>query len=225
MKRNNTLLAIFLILAIIIGAFLLTMFGNPQNSVTSVQNNSTKLEWTNNGTTWLHIDAIYENVTCKNGSIITFYTEMYIKANSSIVVDLSQLAGYNNEKLPPGTNITILAWKGLINDTNRTNVTQANLNLTMQGWSNTRYPQAHDPFYNIFYPGLDIDKLPENVTDNLLFIAPTIEELHILQSNGTDDNETEPIYEVELLHVNSNGTVTLTFLQIPELCRLAAHII
>lgn len=225
MKRNNTLLAIFLILAIVIGAFLLSMFGNPQDSVTTVQNNTTKLEWTNNGTTWLHIDAIYENMTCKNGSIITFYSEMYIKPNSSIVVDLSQLAGYNNEKLPPGTNITILAWKGLINETNKTFTNTSDLNLTMQGWSNTKRPQAHDPFYNIYYPGLNIGQLPENVTNNMLFVAHSIEELHILETNGTDDNETEPIYEVEVLHISSNGTVTLTFLQIPELCRLVAHII
>ena len=225
MQRNIIIGAIVLIVIIVVGALAITMLNNTQTQLNSAGFQDTKLAWSNNGTTWLHIDAIYENVTCKNGTVNTFYSEMYIKPNSTLVVDLSKMAGYDGEKLPPGTKITILAWKGLLNETNMTNVTNANLNLTMQGWSNTQNPVSSDQYYNIVYPGLPIDPLPANVIDNMLFMNTTIQGLDLLEINGTNDAADEPLFEQEILTVDKDGKVTLTMVTAPELCKMIAHII
>jgi hypothetical protein len=221
MANNTLIIAGVLIAVIVVGALAATTLmnnnGTPVNAVTA---EATKLSFQNNGTTWLHMDVILENVTLKNGTLQTSYHELWIKPNGTIVMDLSNLAGYGAEKLPPGTNMRILAWKGLYNNTTATN---GELNLNMQGWSGTLQPGANDAITNVRFSGLRVDLLPKNVTDNLIFTDTNIARLHQQPGFIRDYNEEFNIYEEEILTVDQNGKVTITVTVPPELCSLIAH--
>ncbi len=96
--------------------------------------------------------------------------------NGTAIIDLSNLTGYGNEKLPPGTNITILAGKGLFMPTNSTPTVgnASDLSLSMQGWSGTAQPGSNDTSYNVSFPQLNITQLPtisgNPITDNIILI-------------------------------------------------------
>ena len=223
MANNTLIIAIVLIVVIVAGAFaavtLMNNNGN-QKQVNAVSAGATKLAFQNNGTTWLHMDVILENVTLKNGTLQTFYNELWIKPNGTIVMDLSNLAGYGSDKLPPGTTIRILAWKGLYNTT--LNETTSILNLNMQGWSNTLQPGANDTITNVVLNGLTVQQLPQNVTDNMIFTNTDVTKLHQMQGFIADDDKFT-VYEEEVLTVDQNGKVTITVTTAPELCSLIAH--
>ena len=89
---------------------------------------STKVAFINNGTTWFHFDAVIENMTLKNGTVQNFYVEGYMKPGGNVTIDLSSLAGYGTEKLPAGTTIRVMAWKGLFNQTLTSNQRTYELN-------------------------------------------------------------------------------------------------
>lgn len=234
---NNTLIAAIVIIAVIvIGALAaVTMFQGP-NTATATGDKSTKLALNNNGTTWLQMDIIFENMTAKNGSKESYHCEVFIKPNDTAIIDLSTLAGYGNEKLPAGTTIRILAWKGLFNET--INPSTANLNLNMQGWSNTQNPGPTDTILNVQYPNLPVLKLPANITNTTVIILNEKDLSTLLSGksiNGTlngkqaqigpeillfDNDGDETLYEEELLTVNSDGKVIITLVKTPELCSL-----
>lgn len=219
---NNTLIAaIVIIVVIIIGALAATTFMNNSGNqqVNAASAGATKLSFQNNGTTWLHMDVILENVTLKNGTVQTFYNEMWIKPNGTVTIDISNLAGYGDSKLPPGTTIRILAWKNLFNNTTATN---GELNLNMQGWSGTIQPEANDAITNVKFSGLKVNLLPKKVNDNLLFTDTNIMKLE-QQQGFIDDDDQNCIFEEEILTVDQNGKVTITLTVPPELCSLIAH--
>ena len=169
MQKNTQIAAIViiivaLVLAIVIGTQ--NQFANLSTQNQTVVEGATKLTYSNDGDTWVHQNVIYENVPLKNGSVQTFYSDMYIKPGSSVTVDLSQIAGYGNQQLPAGTNINILTWKELVNET--ISDPTADLEMRMQGWSNTLKPQSYDRYYVIEYPGLTIYNLPEFIKNNKL---------------------------------------------------------
>jgi hypothetical protein len=212
--QKNIKMAAALIIVVAIGALLLTVYNGTQNQVTSGTPvaAATKLTYYNDGTTWVHMNVIYENVTLKNGGTKTFYSDIYIKPGSSATVDLSNLAGYGNEKLPSGTKINVLTWKELVNGT--VNTPTATLEQRMQGWSNTLNPQSSDRYYIIKYPGLTVNSLPDFIKDNYLYTGSDINKLLLfLQGNS-------PVHEQIRLMVDSNGKVYMVFLEIPELCHV-----
>lgn len=221
MKRNNLIIAVALIAVIVIAALAVTTFMKPQGQQASAAGEqSTKLAFYNNGTTWVSADFILENMTLKNGSTQTIYSEEYIKPGDNVTLDLSALAGYDNEPLPAGTTITFLAWFGLNNANNST----GNLNITMQGWSNNSEPQAADQSLNLSYTGLPDDG-SINLTDSAAYTDTDLNAL--IQKVGFDDstNSAEPLSLQGTITVNSDGTVTITLLDTPTLCNLMAHII
>ena len=213
MQKNNQI-AIFLIILAIAGASLLTAYYSTQNQVTADTQvaAATKITYYNDGTTWVHMNVIYENVTLKSGEIKTFYSDVYIKPKSSVTVDLSKLAGYGNEKLPSGTKINILTWKELVNGT--INNPTADLEQRIQGWSNTINPQPYDRYYIIKYPGLTVYNLPNFIKDNNLYIGTDISKLQMFLNGDYS------AHEQILLMVDSDGRVKMIFLEIPELCHV-----
>ncbi len=219
---NRIIVIVALVALIVVGAFALTTFNNTQTPVTAADYKGTKLAFYNNGTTWLHMDVVLENVTMKNGKTKTFYSELYLKPqNGRIVMDLSKLAGYGNRQLPAGTTIRILAWKWLLNPAAGGT---GDLNLTMQGWSNTQFPGPNDEKLEIFYAGLPVNQLPREIKSDTIFTADDINKLHKLQG-FIDYDENIPLYEEEILTVDQNGKVTLTIVFPPELCERIAQII
>lgn len=186
-------------------------------NVTDVSVKGTKLSIHNNGTTWAVLDLIIENATLKNGSVETFYGEVWIKpVNGTATIDLSKLLGYGNEKLPAGTTIRIISWKGLYNAS--TPIANQDLKLEFQGWSNNLEPASEDVIYNVSFRNVSVMQLPANITDNKVTITNNWEDLVDLGTGA------EPIYEEEVLTVNADGTVTITFVQPPTLCGLMANL-
>lgn len=228
MNRNNWIIVIVLIAVIAIGALAATTFMKPQGQQVTAGDAATKLAFYNNGTTWLHLDVVMANVTLKNGTVQNFYAEIWLKpSNGTAVIDLSNLAGYGNEKLPAGTNITIMAWKGLFMPANSTPAVgnTADLNLNMQGWSNTGQPTVDDAIYNVLFSQLNITQLPtingNAITDDTVIINTTA---HNVQYTPEVTDTQKPIFEQELVTVDQNGKVTITIVQAPTLCNLMANI-
>lgn len=232
--NNKLLIAIIVIIAVIvIGALAAMVVMQPKapqkTPITQAADKATKLAFYNNGTTWLHLDVVMENVTLKNGTIQNFYAQIFLKPkNGTVTIDLSNLTGYGNQKLPAGTKITILAWKGLFMPANSTPAVgnTSDLILNMQGWSNTLQPGADDAKFNVFFPQLNITQLPtisgKAITDDTIIINTNANEVKFIPEISEGQ---EPIFEQELLTVDSNGKVTITPLQAPTLCKLVAHII
>jgi hypothetical protein len=218
MANNNLIIAGVLIAVIVVGALAATTLmnnnGTPVNAVTA---GATKLTFQNNGTTWLHLDVIFENATLKNGTNQTFYGRMYLKPNNgTAIIDLSNILGYGDQKLPAGTSIRILAWKGLFMPTaGGTNA----LNLNMQGWSGTLNPVDGDALYNMFYQPLSIFQLPSingtQISNDTWAVKTDLNELNKLVPLAADNHK--PVFEEEILKVDQNGKVTMIIVQAPSI--------
>jgi len=215
MKNNRSV--IILLVLIVFAAVAVSGCTSKTNS-TNVNNSSTKVAFINNGTTWFHFDAVIENMTLKNGTVQNYYVQGYMKPGGNVTMDLSSLAGYGNQQLPAGTTVRVMAWKGLFNQTLKTN--SSDLNLIMQGWSNYLNPTSNDSQYNVTVQNIPVNQLPSNITDNTLIISTdpsTIEE-----SNGTNTSSMEPVFEEEVFTVNANGKVTMTYITPATLCNIVA---
>ena len=213
--QKNRKVAATLIILIILGTLLLIAYYTTQNHVTNKETQvaaATKIAYYNDGTTWVHMNVIYENVTLKNGGVKTFYSDVYIKPKSSVTVDLSNLAGYGNEKLPSGTKINILTWKELQNETIKSST--ATLEQRIQGWSNTLNPQPYDRYYILKYPGLAVNSLPNYIKDNYMYTGNDINKLELFLNGDSY------VHEQILLTVDPDGRIKMTFLEIPELCHV-----
>ena len=105
------------VMLILISIFVVAVSGCASNTKPVANTNlaATKLAFTNNGPTWVHVDAVIENMRMKYGTYENFYIDTYIKPGSNVKMDLSSLAGYGNQPLPSGTKIKLLAWDGLYN--------------------------------------------------------------------------------------------------------------
>lgn len=219
MKKSSILIVALIAIVIIVGAAVYwTNHGQATNSSTT---GDTELALYNNGSTWLYSTAVIENATMKNGTQQNIYVNTYLKPqNGKIVLDLSKTLGYNNEKLPAGTTLRVLAWRGLLSST--ANGT-SDLNLNLQGWSNTQNPQSTDLIYNMTLSNVTVNQLPSSVTDNNLTVSSDINQYQQAISGIT--NGTQPIYTEYIINVDANGKVTITQVQPPTLCNIMAHII
>jgi hypothetical protein len=216
MNKNAGLLALIAIVIVVVAASGCST--NAKQAVkTPVGDKSTKLALTNNDpNAWLHVDLQLVNVTLKNGKMETLYLETFMKPGGTLTIDLSKLLGYGNNKLPAGTTIRILSWKGLYNPTAGGT---SNLDLTMQGWSNTKQPGTGDQKLNIqFSQPLPIAKLPRLVKGNQYWVSNNPQKVNFL-----DNDANEPVFEEEMLTVDPNGKVIITLTTPPELCSAIAH--
>ncbi|MGC9516062.1 MAG: hypothetical protein ACP5C3_00010 [Methanomicrobiales archaeon] len=220
MERNTAIIiAIVIIAVVIVGAFA-AMNMTPQQT-TQISATGTKAAFKNNGTSWIHFFAVFENVTMKNGTVSNIYADVWLRDNGGIAtVDLSNLAGYGDEPLPPGTTISIKAWKNVLRP-------QAggldDLRLHMQGWSNGQTPPTNDTPFLAEFKGLTIIQLPPEITDNQINTTfDSAEAATWLAAISNADGTM--IYEEEIFTVNADGTVTITAVQPPVLCNLIAGI-
>ena len=221
MRKNLGLLAVLAVVIVVVAVSGCSnnATGNNTNNANAINEKSTKLALTNNGTTWLQVEMV-ANVTAKNGTNMTVYAEAFMKPNGTATIDLSQLLGYGNEPLPAGTTIRVQSWKGLF-DTAAGG--EGAINLNLQGWSNTLKPGAKDNSTNINFSPVPIYQLPANINDTVVFLATTPEELAKIAPYDTA--EQEPVFEEELITVNADGTVTITIITPPELCRAIASLV
>jgi outer membrane murein-binding lipoprotein Lpp len=218
MKNKLGLLAILAVVVLVVAVSGCSDNSSSNNNASAISEKGTKLAIFNNGTTWTEMELV-GNATAKNGTNMTIWAKTFIKPNGNMTVDLSQLLGYDNEKLLAGTTIRVQSWSGLFNTPGGG---EGALNLSLQGWSNTRYPTNTD-MTNLTFSPLNISTLPENITDNTVFVATNQEELAKMQTSDTADQT--PLYTEILIVVNEDGTVTITITQPPELCRAIASLI
>lgn len=216
-------IGLFAILAVVI--VVVAVSGCNDNTKTNgtnanaISEKGTKLAIFNNGSTWAHIE-IDANATNKNGTNMTIWADTFIKPNGNVTIDLSQALGYGDAPLPAGTVIRVQSWKGLFNTTGGG---VGALNISFQGWSNTRYPTASASSTNVTFNPLNISTLPANITDSIAYIATTPAELAKIQ--GIDTSNQEPLYEEEIITVNADGSVTITISRAPELCQAITSIV
>ena len=212
---KNSKNVIILLVLIILAAVAVSGCTSKTNS-TSLNQSSTKVAFSNNGTTWFHFDAVIENMTLKNGTVQNYYVEGYMKPGGNVTMDLSGLAGYGNQPLPAGTTVRIMAWKGLFNQTLTTNSSE--MNLIMQGWSNYINPTSNDTKYNVTVQNLPVNKLPANITDNTFLVSTNPASLA-----EDNDSATTPIFEEEVFTVDANGKVTMVYITPATLCNIVAN--
>ena len=113
MKNKNVILLTLVFVAVIaVGAVAVNGYTSNTKPVANTNNAGTKLAFSNNGHTWVHFNAVIENMPMKDGSKQNFYVQGYVKPNGNVNMDLSNLGGYGNNQLPAGTTIRILSWKG-----------------------------------------------------------------------------------------------------------------
>lgn len=217
MRKNLGLLAVLAVVIVVVAISGCSNNNNNQN----INDKSTKLAITNNGTTWAHVELV-GNATHKNGTNMTIWADTFIKPDDNVTIDLSDILGYGNEPLPPGTTIRFQSWKGLFNNT--TGVGDENtLNITFQGWSNNRYPTANDNMTNVTFSPMTVYQLHPDINESVVFLATTEEEL--AKIHKYDTSVEEPVYEEEILIVNQDGSVTIILSVPPELCRAIASIV
>lgn len=219
MRKNLGLLAVLAVVIVVVAVS--GCNDNNNNTSTDVNAKSTKVAIMNHGETWAQVELV-ANVTHKNGTNMTVYVENFIKPDENVTIDLSQIMGYGNEPLPPGTTIRVQSWKGLFNETKGVGG-MGTLDIEFQGWSNTLYPTEKDNKTPVTFKPVPIYKLPKEINQSVSFVATTEEELEKIK--GYDTAEQEPIYEEEIITVHADGRVTITITVPPELCRAIASLV
>ncbi len=211
-NRNSTIVILVLISILAFSVTAYTSYAKPVKTTAD-----TKLAFTNNGLTWVHIDAVIENMQMKDGSTKNVYVDAYIKPGGNVNMDLSKLAGYGNQPLPAGTTIRLLAWDGLYNPTVST--TLNNLNLNIQGWSKTTTPQSTDKIYNTAYSNLKVSKLPNGITNSIIKVTtnPNNFRAHLASTS------LQTILDEKILTIDSKGKLTMVTVTPPVLCKIMAH--
>ena len=218
---NRIIIGAVIIIVVIIGAALLltgALTGQPNTN--QVQAATTKVAIQNNGSTWAQVEMVMNNVTMKNGTVKTIYIESYVKPKGNVTIDLSQLLGYDNEKLPAGTTIRIQSWKGLFNETPSGT---DNLNISFQGWSNNLDPQPTDEIVPVNYGPLPVAQLPASITDSIFWSSDDLAKMQDVIPLDTASQEI--LYEEEVITVDADGKVTITITVPPELCQAIASIV
>ena len=100
-------LTIIVMVAVIMGGFgyaNIPQTGTPQN--TAIPDGATSVAFENNGNSWTHVVAAFD-ITNVDGSIKKIYADLWVKPQGTANVDLSSLAGLNNQPLPQGTNVQL----------------------------------------------------------------------------------------------------------------------
>lgn len=213
MNRNNIIIiAIIIIAVVVIGAFVamnLSTTPTTADNKTTITANGTKITIINNNQdVWAHWKLQLQNAPEKNGSQQTYYVDAYIKPGENTTFDLSSMLGYGEEALPQDTNITVLGWGGLYNQTANG---ESKFDTTFLMWTTNQTKDSNNTL-NID-PPQPVGALPSNITNNTADI-------------GTSDPGTKPN---DLLFVQFNiiigpdGQLILQLSGIPTLCEVIAQ--
>ena len=145
----------------------------------------------------------------------------YLKpVNGTVVLDLSDMLGYGDQKLNAQTTLRVLVWRGLFSST--ANGT-SNLNLNLQGWSNTVDPQSYRR--HLQHGTGKRNSKPATNKRNRQQLNSKLRHNTVPQAVTGITQGLQPVYEEYLLNVDANGKVTIIQVQPPTLCNIMAHII
>lgn len=212
MNKNIIFIALIVILVFIIGAAAFMMFNT--DAQTQVTATGTKIAFENDGSTWVHTAAVFENVTLKNGTTTNIYADEWtMPKDGKVVIDLSNEMGYGNEPLPPNTVITAKLW---LDPVSQNPNGSAVVVKTLKGWSNTTEPNDNVNSTSVTFPSHKVLQLPAKITDNNVIITTdSAKGVAFISSIQT-------LYVECQITVNADRTVTITILKQPELCKLVA---
>jgi archaellin len=223
MKNSIIIVAIIIIAVVIIGAFAALTMMNTAGPTQNISDKGTKLNLKNNNNQyWQHMDIVVENVTLKNGTVQNFYIEAWVKPGENLTIDLSNLFGYGNERLPTNYTIKPKVWGGMF-DTNNTTST---FDMVLMGWSNTLNPPSNVPRYNATFNNMPVVPLPPKITGNMFYWNTTIPLINAMTSKDYPHDDRNEIMFTEInMTVNSDGNIIMVFSVPPTLCSTIAHII
>lgn len=177
MNRNIIIIAIIIIAVVVIGALAFFAIQSPTtaDNKTKITANGSKVTIINNNKdVWAHWKLEIQNAPEKNGTQQTYYVDAYIKPGENATFDLSSMLGYGEEALPQDTNITVLGWGGLYNQTANG---EGKFNTTFFGWTTNQTVPSPAATYQTASSPLEVDPdqtigtLPANITDNTVNIG------------------------------------------------------
>jgi hypothetical protein len=207
---NRALIAGSLVLFLVLVA-LASFFTEPVASQTSpneVSVEGSKLAILNQGDTWVRVEMSLNQV----GTEETYYVDSFIQPGGKVTMDLSNIFGYQNQKLPPNTSIRIQYWKGLFSPTPGGT---SDLKLSFLAWSNTLEPGSEVQSVPVNYQSLPVAQLPEGITESVLI---TGEGNPIALATSQ-----EIVHAEEVITVDPLGRVTITVTDPPEMCKVLAQ--
>lgn len=213
MNKNIIFLVLIVILIGIIGVAAFLMI-NPNVPTSQVTATGTKIAFENNGSTWVHTAAVFENVTLKNGTTTNVYADAWtMPENGKVIIDLSNEMGYGNAPLPPNTVINAKFW---LDPVSQSPNGSAVVVKTLKGWSNAPEPKDNENSTTVTFPSHEILQLPASITQsNVILTKDSVKGAAYISSMQT-------LYVECQIKVNSDQSVTISILQQPELCNLVA---
>ncbi len=219
MRNNVIIIAIILIALVIIGALVsFTMMGTAEDNKTKITANGSKITVINNNTeVWAHWNLEIQNLPMKNGTKQTYYVQLWIKPGENATFDLSNMGGYGNTPLNQDTNITVLGYGGLYNQTvNGTSV----FNTTFLGWTtNQTIPDPTSIYksavnsYNVNSTKPSVGDLPTNITGTTVIIETT---------NTVSSND--QLFQQFYIIINETGDPHFYPVGSPTLCEMIAQL-
>jgi len=220
MKRNYILVASIIIVVVFSVGILSLLFNESQASLTNneITEKGTKLVLKNNNSQlWEHVNLAVSNATLKNGTAQSFYIEAWIKPGGTLTMDLSNMLGFENNPLPNGTNLRVLARGGLFNTKPGGN---GDFHLSVQGWCNAPTSQNGYPWYTISQISMPIGQLPSNITRNTAIISTNPGD-----AEGSEPKNVEVLFTQMSMTVDSDGNLQIIFPIDPKLNQTETHIV
>ncbi|MBI5680866.1 MAG: hypothetical protein HZC47_08240 [Methanobacterium sp.] len=185
-KDRKKKIGIILLLLIILGLLLL-FFKGPFGP----SGNETKIQMSNNGTTWIHVVMAFENVTFNgttnqtlggqtsinitNGTrtnlkTTTFYVDAWIKPNGTETINLSEILGFGSNAIPNGARFPTKIWlSAYAPGVNESAKPKDNMNFLIQGWSMSKTPPSNPKLVTVQAVEPELYNFEfQNVTVNLL---------------------------------------------------------
>lgn len=106
-------IAIIIIVMVITGGFAYAYAQQSEDQQSTSQNipdGATGVTFQNTGDSWKHVVVALDNVPKSDGTTGNVYADMWIKPDGSASIDLSGIAGFGNQPLPDGTDMSITTY-------------------------------------------------------------------------------------------------------------------
>lgn len=191
-----------------------------QDTSQGIPDGATGVTFYNNGNSWVHAVAVFENVPKKDGTTGNIYTDIWLKPKENGIpgtasIDLSSIAGYGNQPLPQGTKIRMNTWGNLLGPASSGTDT-----LKLQIKSNTA--QSDSSIDNIEKPNISVLPLPQGITDNKVKTTEDPTAGGELLSNITSSGTTATWNTAKSFTLDGTGIVHAQSIEDATLCLIIA---
>lgn len=217
MRNSIIIVALLIIIVIVVGAVAVLMNTPTADDTTQITANGSKVTVINNNQdVWAHWNLEVQNLPQKNGTQQTYHVQLWLEPGENATFDLSNMAGYGEEPLPQDTNITVLGYGGLYNQTASG---QGDFNTTFLGWTtNQTIPDPTSIYksavnsYEVNSTALVIGALPDNITETTVIIET-------INNMGSNDR----LFHQFCIIINETGDPHFDPCNVPTLCEVMAQ--